>query len=426
MSIVRRWLVRLLVFVATAGAVVCAFATSADAALSAGCTQTADTGNVSCSFTTIGEHPIVVPPGVTTFHVTAVGAQGGAGAAGPDSGGMGASVVANVPVTGGSTLYGEVNVGGGVGGSTPSFGSGGGASDLRTCSTSSACGALGTVADPRIVVAGGGGGQGGFIAGGGNGGLGGAGASAACNAGGNGGNGTGGSFDGGGGGGGSCVGGGAAGVGAFALNGGVGTAGQGGDGEPIGDNGGSGGGGGGYFGGGGGGGNATPGNTGGGGGGSSFAAATATNVVMSAATSGTASLTITFVRPADHLEVTPAAASVTDGTSHTFTVTAFDSDGNSLGDVTSASTLTIAGGGTCTVASCSPSGVGAHLVTATDGPASGTAALTATAAIVAAAATPTLPATGANTESLLIVGLGLLATGLTAMSLARRRTSLQR
>jgi hypothetical protein len=424
-SIVRRWLVRVLVLVAITGPVVCVFAVPADAALSAGCTQTAGTGNVSCSFTTSGEHPVVVPAGVTTVHVTVVGGQGGSAAAGPLGGGMGASVVANIAVTGGSTLYGEVNIGGGAGGSGPAFSTGGGASDLRTCSTSSACGALGTVADPRLLVAGGGGGEGGFTGtGGGNGGIGGAGGSASCNAGGNGDDATGGAFDGDGGAGGSCVGGGAGGVGAFAPNGGAGAAGQGGDGEPIGENGGSGGGGGGYFGGGAGGGNATPGNTGGGGGGSSFAAATATNVVMSTATSGTASLTIAFVRPPDHLVVTPATASVTDGASQTFAVTAFDSDGNSLGDVTSASTLTIAGGGTCTGASCAASGVGAHLVTAADGSASGTAALTATAAIVVAAAT--LPATGTNTEPLLMVGLGLLATGLTAMSLARLRTRPQR
>ncbi len=405
--------------VAAVGAAAFTVAAPAEAALSTGCTQTAGTGNVSCSFTATGEHPIVVPPGVTSVHVTAVGAQGGA-AVGP--GGVGASVVADLAVTAGTTIYAEVNVGGGPGGAS-GIGVGGGASDLRTCSTSSTCGALGTVADPRLVVAGGGGGQG-LAGGGGSGGAGGAGGSTACNAGGDGGNGQAGTFRGGGGGGGTCVSGGAAGLGAGAANGVAGAAGGGGTGSAAGQ--GAGGGGGGYFGGGGGGGDGIPGNAGGGGGGSSFAAATAANVVMSAAASSTASFAVTFVRPTDHLVVIPAATNLVDGASQVFVVTAVDSDGNSLGDVTGASTLTIAGGGSCAGPSCTASGIGAHVVTATDGSVTGTATLTATAVVAGAiTAEPTLPATGAETESLSIVGLGLLAAGLVAISLARRRTSRQ-
>ncbi len=368
----RSWLATVSAGVLGASAAVIAVATPAAAVLSTGCTQTAGTGNVTCAFTTDGESPIIVPAGVTSVHVVAVGAQGGPGFG---SGALGASVVADVPVTAGSTVYAEVNIGGGAGRSA-TIGFGGGASDLRTCSTGDVCGALGTVADPRLVVAGGGGGMG-MAGGGGAPGAAGVGGSSSCNPGGNGGPGTAG-FSGGGGGGGGCVAGGAGGLGASAPNGAAGTAGQGGAGQTAGQ--GGGGGGGGYFGGGGGGGDAIPGNSGGGGGGSSFAESTATNVVMSTATSGTASLTVTFVRPPDHLVLAPASATVTDGTSQAFTVAAVDSDGNTLGDLTSASTLTIAGGGTCTGAICTVSGIGAHTVTATDGAASATATLTATAA----------------------------------------------
>ena len=415
MRIVRRWLSRISILAVALGATSVAFTVPASAALSPGCTQTAGTGNVTCTFTTTGEDPIIVPTGVPSFHVVAVGAT--PGNTGGGLGGHGSSVVADVPVTAGSTVYAEVNVGGGAAGGGGT--AGGGASDLRTCSTSSVCGGLGTVADPRLVVAGGGGGAG-AAGGGGNGGAGGAGVSTACNTAGNGGNGAAGTFRGGGGGGGSCVAGGAAGLGAGGTNGIAGAAGQGGAASGSGQ--GGGGGGGGYFGGGGGGGDGIPGNAGGGGGGSSFATSSATNVVMASAGSGTASLTVTFVRPIDHLVLTPATLSITDGTSQTFTVAAVDRDGNSLGDVTSASTLTISGGGTCTGATCTASGAGAHTVTATDGALVATATLTVPTAEVTAAA-PTLPATGAGTGGLLTLGLVLLIAGVAALTVARGRAA---
>jgi hypothetical protein len=133
------------------------------------------------------EQSFVVPRGVTSVHVTAVGAHGGpggqsayvlSGPAGP--GGVGAVAAADLPVTPGSTLYvlvGGVGTfslgspaaafnGGGSGGVRPiglasdrgpfAGGGGGGASDVRTCSTlDSHCD---TLASRSLIAAGGGGG----------------------------------------------------------------------------------------------------------------------------------------------------------------------------------------------------------------------------------------------------------------------------
>src|ERR1700712_5207850 len=97
--IMRQWLLRVAVLIVAVGAMSFAAASPANAVLSTGCTQTAGTGNVTCSYTATGEAAIVIPPGVTSVHVSAVGAQGGA-AFGP--GGIGASVVVDVPVTAGA------------------------------------------------------------------------------------------------------------------------------------------------------------------------------------------------------------------------------------------------------------------------------------------------------------------------------------
>jgi hypothetical protein len=129
------------------------------------------------TYTAVGETPFVVPAGVTSLSVTAVGAAGapGGGTSG-GAGGPGAVVTApTVPVTPGTTLYVEVGAGGGTGGSVGG-GAGGGESDIRTCPRT-ACTNLGTTTDPRLLVAGGGGGGGaggaGFTGGaGGNGGVG--------------------------------------------------------------------------------------------------------------------------------------------------------------------------------------------------------------------------------------------------------------
>ena len=233
---------------------------------------------VSCSVTfTSGSNPFTVPPGISSIHVLAIGARGSSfGLPHFGSGGYGAVVSGNLPVTADSTLYAVVNTGG-AGGS--GFGSaGGGASDVRSSQND---------LSSRLIVAGGGGGGGGagqaadqFE------GVGGAGGAAGADGGG------GGSGGGSGGRGGSSTSGGPGGAAgtcpptfplicgaaATAAGGGTGASGSGGGGgagallnDPFPMNaggGGGGGGGGGWFGGGGGGGGAITAGGGGGGGGS--------------------------------------------------------------------------------------------------------------------------------------------------------------
>ena len=106
------------------------------------------------------EQQYTVPARISAVTITAIGAIGSEYY---DSGpaGLGASVTATVPVTPGETLYVEVGGSGFTedfdGGGTGN-GSGGGASDVRTCSLSS-CSLSSD--DTRLVVAGGGGGAGG-------------------------------------------------------------------------------------------------------------------------------------------------------------------------------------------------------------------------------------------------------------------------
>jgi Fibronectin type III domain/IPT/TIG domain len=120
-------------------------------------------------FTTAGEQTFVVPTGVTSLHVTLIGAPGANGGSGSGSGGTagnGSQVTADVPVMSGETLY--VEVGGAGSGTTGGFngganatsssvsaGGGGGATDIRTIDQNTV-GTLGS----RLIVAGGGGGGG--------------------------------------------------------------------------------------------------------------------------------------------------------------------------------------------------------------------------------------------------------------------------
>jgi hypothetical protein len=109
------------------------------------------------------DQAFVVPQGVTSVQVVAVGGRGGTATPG-GAGGAGAQVSGTLSVTPGETLYVEV---GGNGGEGPLFntggfngggsgaGGGGGASDLRTLP-----GALGLVVDTRRLIAAGGGGGG--------------------------------------------------------------------------------------------------------------------------------------------------------------------------------------------------------------------------------------------------------------------------
>ena len=131
------------------------------------------------------EQPYMVPAGVHSVHVIAVGAKGGRGSdTDTDIGGspgFGARIEADLPVTPGQVLFIEVGGtgadGGGVGGGGAGGfngggssndgvfghpgGGGGGATDIRTCSRLAAgCALAPDTLTSRLVVAGGGGGGG--------------------------------------------------------------------------------------------------------------------------------------------------------------------------------------------------------------------------------------------------------------------------
>jgi Bacterial Ig-like domain/PASTA domain len=110
-------------------------------------------GTDTVTFSETGEHAIVVPPGVSSLHVVAIGGRGGS-----YEGGFGGKVTGDLSVTPGTPLYVEV---GGNGGSEqlergPYAGGGGGASDIRTRPWATGL----SPTDPRLLVAGGGGGEG--------------------------------------------------------------------------------------------------------------------------------------------------------------------------------------------------------------------------------------------------------------------------
>jgi outer membrane protein assembly factor BamB len=77
----------------------------------------------------------------------------------------------------------------------------------------------------------------------------------------------------------------------------------------------------------------------------------------------------------DHMVLSPASATVTTGHGQAYTAEGFDASGNDLGDVTSATTFTISGGGSCTGALCTTTVPGTYTVTGTDGATTGTATL---------------------------------------------------
>lgn len=276
-------------------------------------------GNATCTYSSTGsQDTFAVPLGVDQLTISAVGGQGapggdtGSGALDASTGGFGDNVTDTIAVTPGQVLYVEVGGngsaggfnGGGSGGSgTYAFGgTGGGSSDVRTCSESaSTCpdGSASTLASRLLVAAGGGGG----------------GAGDAPNAGGNGGGAeTAGSAatdsrgTAGGGQPGTSSGGGAAGTGGGynAVNGSGGTEGSGGQGadaSSIDFYAGGGGGGGGLYGGGGAG--TTGYDAGGGGGGSDLVPA---GGASSADTTGVPLVSITFPAPATLGSVTAPAS----------------------------------------------------------------------------------------------------------------------
>jgi hypothetical protein len=81
--------------------------------------------------------------------------------------------------------------------------------------------------------------------------------------------------------------------------------------------------------------------------------------------------------PLHHLGLTPAASFVLSGASVTYAAEGFDLYGNSRGDVTAGTTLTIASDGACNnvAKSCSATLGGLHTVTGTNGSATGTATI---------------------------------------------------
>lgn len=163
---------------AAAGMALAVSSAAAVAALAASPAANADT---STTFTyTGGEQTYVVPLGVTSLQVVAIGAGGsdGAGQGGIPGGlgGNGAQVFATLPVSPGQTLYVEVGAGGTVGAADPfaflpggrasdGGGWGGGASDIRTCGVVAnplgggcADGSPSSLASRLVIAAGGGGG----------------------------------------------------------------------------------------------------------------------------------------------------------------------------------------------------------------------------------------------------------------------------
>lgn len=128
---------------------------------------TPDSGSTTY-VSTGAEQTFVVPDGVNSINVLAVGGRGGSGALGSTRGGFAASVDADLDVTPGQTLYVEVGGNGqdgslsavaqggfnGGGRGLPSSGAGGGgASDVRTAAAGDAASL-----ESRLIVAGGGGG----------------------------------------------------------------------------------------------------------------------------------------------------------------------------------------------------------------------------------------------------------------------------
>ena len=81
----------------------------------------------------------------------------------------------------------------------------------------------------------------------------------------------------------------------------------------------------------------------------------------------------------DHIVISPPSASITAAGSQAYTAQGFDAQNNSLGDVTSSTTFTIAPNGSCTGNVCTATTAGAHTVTGNNGGKTSTATLTVTA-----------------------------------------------
>jgi hypothetical protein len=114
-------------------------------------------------------------------------------------------------------------------------------------------------------------------------------------------------------------------------------------------------------------------------------------------TDGTATGTATLSVNAaglNHLVLSPASATIAAGATQTYAAEGFDQFGNDRGNVTSATTFTIAPDGSCSGATCTATVAGTHTVTGTDGTATGTASLT-----VKVTAAPTITQISPNSGS---------------------------
>ena len=106
-----------------------------------------------------------------------------------------------------------------------------------------------------------------------------------------------------------------------------------------------------------------------------------------------------------HLALSPSSSSITAGGNRAFTAQGRDSSNNNLGDVTAATTFTIAPNGSCTGAVCTATLAGAHTITGTSSGATGTASLSVTPAapvLSVQLSAGTLVADGAATSTVLI------------------------
>jgi hypothetical protein len=99
------------------------------------------------------------------------------------------------------------------------------------------------------------------------------------------------------------------------------------------------------------------------------------------------------------ITVAPSSGSVAAGGSTTYTVTGFDGNGASVGDVTSYATFTISPDGGCRGDVCTPAKAGTHTVTADVDGVIATASLEATAAGGGSTSGSTPPASGGTAPS---------------------------
>ena len=452
-SVVRRLGRRGLVLVAVA-LLFGAFA--AAQARAAACSQSG--GTVTCTFSfTGGAQSFTVPSGLTSVNVAAFGAQGGDGNISNGGGGGEAQVALTVSpgdpievrVGGQGTrfAFGQAGFnGGGAGGAggTGSIeagvagGGGGGASDIRTgaCAATVSCGLA-----ARVLIGGGGGGSVG--AGGSFTGAGGGGGSPSGGSGvgeGDGGGGAGGASQSGGGAGGAsdlfCTSGGVAGGTTTQDAGGAGGIGQNG-GSTIGGDGG-GGGGGGLWGGGGGGGGCMADSGGGGGGGSSFGPAG--TVFTNGTHGGNGVVTISYTAPTATITTPANGATFVFGQPVTSSFTCadiasgpgiascLDQNGNPSGSAVDTSTL---GSHTFTVTATNSDGlVGQGSVNYTVNQADTTTSVTSSANSAAvgqsvtftATVTPVAPGTGTPTGTVTFldggssIGTGMLSGGVATLT----------